>query len=448
MRAPETVVAGAFGAEPVAQEGDKIALASDARAGPTGGPAGGRAGARARLVPVWATSHDIRSWLFPLAVITMTGVGAGVLAAGLPEGAAGASTVSLLAVAVTLSVVALSDRIRDLRLVVPALVGLGLCGAGLDWQADGPGLVAGYVALIGLALRTPRRIALIAGTPVVAAVAAEETYESANPAATSLAVVFAFGFLFITSAFAAISLDARHQAEALLAQEAATGEARARAAALAERSRLARDLHDVLAHSLSALAVQLEATRLMAITTGAGSRLVHQVTSAHKLTRIGMLNAHRALEMLRGEQTPGPAGLPDLVSETAAALGIPIIFEVDGVPRPLGPEAGLTLYRVVQEALTNVAKHAGRGARAAVRLVWEPGGVEVSIVDTGGDGVDAGLPSSGFGLTSMAERAALNGGWLHASRSDGGFAVRVRLPLEHPPTLPPPQGGRPDAGHP
>src|SRR2546429_9798426 len=109
---------------------------------------------------------------------------------------------------------------------------------------------------------------------------AAETYDPTKPAPTSLAVLFASGLLFMTSAFAAISLDARQHAEALLAQEAATGEARQRAAALAERSRVARDLHDVLAHNLSALAVQLEAARLMAINAGAGSPLVSQVTSA------------------------------------------------------------------------------------------------------------------------------------------------------------------------
>jgi DNA-binding NarL/FixJ family response regulator/signal transduction histidine kinase len=271
------------------------------------------------------------------------------------------------------------------------------------------------------------------GFPVAAVVAAE-TYESTNPATTSLAVLFASGLLFIISAFAAISLDARRHAEALLAQEAATGEARQRAAALDERSRLARDLHDVLAHSLSALAVQLEATRLMAITMGVGARLVGQVASAHKLTCIGMLEARRALQMLRGDEAPGPVSLPDLVSGTSRALGIPITLEVEGVPRPLGSDAGITLYRVVQEALTNVAKHAGYGARVTVRLVWASDGAEVSIVDCGGDGVDAGLPSSGFGLTSMAERAALNGGWLHAGRSDGGFAVILRLPAS--PTAP------------
>jgi signal transduction histidine kinase len=263
---------------------------------------------------------------------------------------------------------------------------------------------------------------------VVAAIAAAETYESEHPATTSLAVLFASGLLFITSAVAGISLDARRHAEALLAHQAATDDARQRAAALAERSRLARDLHDVLAHSLSALALQLEATRLMAITTGAGARLVGQVASAHKLTCIGMLEARRALQMLREDEAYVPADLPELVSETAMALGIPIALEVVGVPRPLGADAGITLYRVVQEALTNVAKHAGRGARVTVRLAWASGGAEVSIVDRGGDGVDAGLPSSGFGLTSMAERAALNGGWLRAGHSGGGFAVILWLP--------------------
>jgi signal transduction histidine kinase len=90
------------------------------------------------------------------------------------------------------------------------------------------------------------------------------------------------------------------------------------------------------------------------------------------------------------------------------------------------------MYRVVQEALTNVAKHAGRGARVTVRLAWASDSVEVSVTDTGGDGVGGGLPSSGFGLTSMAERAALNGGWLRAGRSDGGFTVRLRLPVSPP----------------
>jgi signal transduction histidine kinase len=329
-----------------------------------------------------------------------------------------------------LSAVALSPRVRDLRLAVPALVGVGLCGAGLDFETDGPGFIASYVSLMGLGLRTPRRIAALAGIPVVAAISVEETYQSANPASTVLAVVFGSGLLFLTAAFAAVSLDGRQQAEALLAQEAATSQARQRAAALAERSRLARDLHDVLAHNLSALAVQLEATRLTAISMGAGGKVVDQVAAARKLACIGMLESRRALQLLREGETPDVASLPGLVSETAAMLGIPVTLQSHGVQCRLGGGAGLAVYRVVQEALTNVAKHAGRDAEVIVRLAWAPHGVEVSITDYGGDGVDAGLPSSGHGLSGMAERVSLLGGLLRSGPVDGGFAVHLWLPSQ------------------
>ena len=336
--------------------------------------------------PAGQATRELRSWLVPLLLIAVAGVGGGILAGGLPAGSAGPATVGLLVTAATLSVVGLSERNGDLRVAVPALVGVGMCGAGLDWLADGSGYVVGYMAVAGLALRTPPRVAVLAGSPVVATIAVQEALESRNPAATSLAVLSAFGFLFTISEFAAASLGARRQAEQLLAQEAAASEAREREAALAERSRLARDLHDVLAHSLSLLAVQLEAARLTAITSGAGAHLVGQITAAHKLTSIGILNARRALAMLHDDEPPGPASVPALVSETAAALGIPITLEVDGVPCTLDPDAGLMLYRVVQEALSNVAKHAGRGVRVTVRVTWAAGGVEASVADNGETG--------------------------------------------------------------
>jgi signal transduction histidine kinase len=415
-----------------AASADTLARTAASGARPPGRPVGAPNDTAFRRSLAALAGRDIRAWLFPLAVAAIIGIGVGVLDAGLPGGSARAGTIAMLVAAAMLSVVALSHRIRDLRLVVPALVGVGLCGAGLDLQADGPGYIAACVALVGLALRTPRRIAVLAGFPVVAAISAEETYQSPNPATTTLTVLFASGLVFAIAAFAAVNLDARHQAEALLAQEAATSEARQRAAALAERSRLARDLHDVLAHSLSALAVQLEATRMTAIGAGAGKTLVDQLASARKLTRIGMLEAHRALELLREGEACDPAGLPRLVSEASAMLGIPATLEVQGVPGPLNGEAGLTLYRVVQEALTNIAKHAGRGARVTVRLVWAPGSVEVSIVDRGGDGVGAALPSSGCGLTGMVERVTLADGRLRAGPSEGGFTVHLWLPVSPP----------------
>src|SRR5256884_4339660 len=358
-----------------------------------------------RLLPVGAATRELGSWLAPLLLIAIAGVAGGILAGGLPAGPAGPATVGLLAIAAALAAAGLSRRVGGRRVAVPALVGVGICGAGLDLLADGPCYVIGYMAVVGLALRMTPRVAMVAGSPVVAAIAGVEAIDAANPAATTLAVLSAFGFLFTISEFAASSLGARHQAEALLAQETAGGEAGERAAALAEGSRLAGVLHDVLAHSLSVLAVQLEAARLTAITEAAGANLVGQITAAHKLTRIGVLNARRALAMLRDDEPPGAASLPGLVTETGAALGIPIALEIEGVPCPLDPEAGLMLYRVVQEALTNVAKHAGRGVRVTVRLAWAAGGVEVSVVDSGGGGTRGGPPSRGPGVARLVPTA-------------------------------------------
>jgi signal transduction histidine kinase len=381
--------------------------------------------AASRLPGLLRTGDDFGRWLAPIAVITILAVGVWILLAGLPQGAAGADSLALLGLAAALSVVALSPRIRHPRLTVPALVGVGLCGAGLDWQADGPGFIASYVSLLGLGLRAPRRIAILAGIPVVAAISVEETYQSANK---MLAVISASGLLFMTAAFAAVSLDRRKHAEARLAEEATASQARLAAAALAERSRLARDLHDVLAHNLSALAVQLEATRLMVITKGAGENIVDQVAAARRLACIGLLESRRVLLLLREGETPDAASLPELVSEISALLGIPVGLQSHGVPCHLGPGAGAALYRVVQEALTNVVKHAGRGAEVTVRLDWAPDGVEVSVTDRGGDGVDSDLPSSGSGLSGMAERVSLIGGYLRAGPAGDGFAVHLWLP--------------------
>jgi signal transduction histidine kinase len=387
---------------------------------------------------VAASARDVRPWMVPIGVVLIGVMGGGAFADGPLAGPALVFTIGLLILAAACWAIALSRRFRDLRVVIPALIVLGLCGAALDWpESDGPGFVAGYMALAGLALRVPRGLALLSGVPIVAAIAASEGHEAEKPASTVLAVTLGCGFLFITSALAALSQDAHHRAEARLVQESAIREAREQMAMLAERSRVARELHDVLAHSLSSLSLQLEGTRLRASQTGADPVLLEQISYAREVACDGMVSAQRALQALRGDgvEVPGLAGLPRLVSGTAVAVGIPIDFRVDGTPRPLRPEAELTAYRTVQEALTNVAKHAGRGARAGVLLTWAPDSLDISVADSGGDGVGAGLVSSGFGLTSMAERAALHGGQLTAGPSADGFTVQLRLPLGHLPRM-------------
>lgn len=375
-------------------------------------------------------NRHIRSWLVPVGAITILVVGAGMLLDDRPEGAALPVSIAVLVLASACWAVGLSERVRDPRLVVSALVGLGLCGAGLDWpQSDGPGLVVGFMALAGLALRVPRLIALLAAMPVVVAIAVSDAHEAVNPASTVLTIALGAAFLFVTSALAALSRDGQHRAEALLAQEATIREVREQNAALAERSRLARELHDILAHCLSGLSVQLEGAQLRAAQTAADVMLAEQITAARELARDGMLNARRAVRALRGDELPEAARLPQLVSETAAALGVPVTVRVDGVPRALAPEAALAAYRTVQEALTNVAKHAGRGATASIVLTWAQESLDISVTDQGGEQPATAGPPGGFGLAGMAERAALHGGHVEAGHSGDGFTVRLRLPV-------------------
>ena len=130
---------------------------------------------------------------------------------------------------------------------------------------------------------------------------------------------------------------------------------------------------------------------------------------------------------------PGPALLGALVRDTAAAAGFSGHLTVCGTERPLPPEIGLTLYRTAQEALTNTARYAGRGAAAEIRLNYGDDVIELVIEDHGPAGTRAsavGPSGGGYGLTGMRERAELLGGSLTAGPTDEGFAVQLQLPGE------------------
>src|SRR5262249_19053269 len=144
--------------------------------------------------------------------------------------------------------------------------------------------------------------------------------------------------LFVTSTLAALNRDEQHRAEALLAQEATIREVREQNATLAKQSQLARELHDILAHCLSGLSVQLEGAQLRAAQTAADVLLVEQIACAKDLARDEMLNARRAMRALQNDELPEAARLPQLVSDIASALSVPVTVRVDGAPRSLAPE--------------------------------------------------------------------------------------------------------------
>jgi signal transduction histidine kinase len=219
------------------------------------------------------------------------------------------------------------------------------------------------------------------------------------------------------------------QAERLLASERKARDATARAGVLAERQRLAREIHDILAHTLSAQVVQLEGARLLLRRHGDGAEVLARVEQAQRLARDGLSETRRALESLRGDVAPLPVALPRLAADGGAE------YQVRGECRELGPEASLAFHRTVQEALTNVRKHAP-GATARVTLTYLPDACEVEITDTGRTGgapADLATAGAGYGLAGMRERAELLGGTFEAGPypvgADGkGFRVWLRIP--------------------
>jgi signal transduction histidine kinase len=227
----------------------------------------------------------------------------------------------------------------------------------------------------------------------------------------------------------------------------------ARQAVTAERVRIARDLHDVVAHHVSVMGVQAAAARRVLDSDPAVARQSLSAVEATARTAIDELNGLLVVLRADGDQpasapaeqrapeqrapedthrpTPGVEQLDRLVDETRAT-GLPVSYEVFGDPRPVPAAVALSAYRVVQEALTNTVKHAG-ASTADVRVRYLEQSLEVEIND---DGRGAhGTTSSGFGLVGMRERVAVHGGQLDVGpRRGGGFQVRARFPLSDRPT--------------
>ncbi|MGX6744234.1 sensor histidine kinase [Streptomyces xantholiticus] len=223
-----------------------------------------------------------------------------------------------------------------------------------------------------------------------------------------------------------LDAEARGAGFRLLAQERAAREAEAVSAALAERARIAREIHDVLAHSLSAQLVHLEAARLQIERGPEGAfrdQILERVVAARGMAREGLAETRQALSTLRGEMTP----VEDYLRELAANDGART--EVSGERRQLAAEASQAVRRVAQEALTNVRKHAP-GAEVHLVLAYLKDEVFLEIRDFGGGGKAGDLRASGagYGLLGMRERAELLGGTLEAGPEGKGFVVRLRVP--------------------
>ncbi|HTW10153.1 MAG TPA: histidine kinase, partial [Acidimicrobiales bacterium] len=210
---------------------------------------------------------------------------------------------------------------------------------------------------------------------------------------------------------------------AMEVEKAHTEVERARAEILAERNRLAREIHDVLAHTLAALSVQLEALSAVADTEGAPAPVVAQLDQTRQLVREGLEEARGAVRALRDDV---PA-LVDQLGALCAQWGAKLA--VTGQPRAIPADASVALYRVAQEAFTNAAKHAP-GAVVRVDVSFEPRSVGLSVHNSVSLAEERPLSNTGggFGLQGIRERVMLVGGAVDAGPAAGGWRVQARVP--------------------
>jgi signal transduction histidine kinase len=208
----------------------------------------------------------------------------------------------------------------------------------------------------------------------------------------------------------------------------------ARDAVTDERARIARELHDVVAHHMSVMVVQASAARALGDRDPeARQEALRQIETSG---RTGLAEMRRLLEILKSQEgedgrapQPGMAQLGALV-DVMEATGLPVEVSVQGAPRPLPPGVDLSAYRIVQEALTNTLKHAG-GGEARVLVRYERDAVELEVVDEAGEPTFSAGDGTGHGLIGMRERVQLFGGELDAGPlPGGGFRVWARLPAE------------------
>jgi signal transduction histidine kinase len=321
--------------------------------------------------------------------------------------------------------------------IVATAVFVGSVGLESSYGASFQAWVALLLALYSVAAHADQRGRALGAGAVAGAVGAfqlvqllrGEEVEGIPGIWLSLAVAFVLGRLRRWQLFESVRLRSR------AAQLEHEREEKAKLAVAEERARIARELHDVVAHHLSVAIIQIVAARGEFTAGGPSNGPVRHLGSAEESCRQALAEMRRLLDVLRPEEaerelapTPGLAALDGLVAGVRSA-GLPVEVVVEGAPATLAAGLDLTAYRIAQEALTNALKYA-RGAQARLTLRYRSEAIEIEVVDDGrgqrpdGDG-------SGRGLIGMRERVALYNGRLEAGpRDSGGFRIWARLPLE------------------
>jgi len=350
-------------------------------------------------------------------------------------GARGPAIAVLLGVSAVAWLAWIASDGRDWLMTWSLVVMGGAGGVLAGLSPNGPAVAVGCVATFSAGARLSTAASLGVTAETVAGFLATGLV-TGIPTAQLLGYAWAFIGLWTVALTRNEFLVRAVQAERTLAETRRAREAETQAAAFAERTRIARDLHDVLAHSLAAVSVNLQAAEglLTSGTLPADNpeliKAIECLDRAGTLTRDGLAAAKRAVLALRDDAAPLSDQLASLAEQNRTAGEPPVNVEVSGQARPLSAEVSLAAYRTAQEALTNARKHAP-GQPVTLRLGYEPSEVTVTVVNpvpplpAPGPLADTG---AGFGLVGLAERAALAGGTFEAGPDAGNWQVKLRIP--------------------
>jgi signal transduction histidine kinase len=348
------------------------------------------------------------------------------------QGPVGIAIAVALGVSAVSWVVWLAGRRRP-RVSIAALAVMGAAGgvlAGLSPLSTAIAVGCVVTSSAGARLNPEASVAITAETVAAFLIAALAT---GAPAETLVSYPLTFIGLWAFGLSRHAFLLRAEQAERMLAESRRAREAETEAAALAERARIAREIHDVLAHSLAAVSVNLQAAEGLLGTLPAGppelAQAIECIGRAGVFTREGLADARRAILALRDDAAPLADQLAALAGEYQADGDLTVDFTVTGSPRAVPAEATLAAYRTAQEALTNARKHA---PAQPVRLSLEFSAAEIAVRVVNPLPVQAGGPLAAtgtrYGLTGLRERAALGGGTLTAGPAEGEWQVCLKIP--------------------
>ena len=313
-------------------------------------------------------------------------------------------------------------------MTLPALAVVAAAGGLLGSFESGGNVAAALFSVLTVAAAAERlplaRAAVVAGAAAAGLLVAAAFQDSPTLLALAAAMPAAG---FVTGLARQQYILRAEQAELLLAEAQRTREEQARAAALDERVRIAREVHDVLAHTLAALAIQLEVAEALLLEGTDVDGATQRVQRSRQLAVDGLDETRKAVSALREDDRPLPEALERLVGAYREETGGEARLEVVGQPRELDADVRLALQRIAREALTNVRKHAPDAAVEA--SLGYADGVTLRVLSRGSRRGAALAPTGGgYGIAGMRERAALIGGQVSAGPVEDGWQVEVRLP--------------------